>query len=102
MTAQRHLFDPGPADGGLTAYQSLVYESVGVEGITASRAGALIHSHRAIHPATDLCQWCRGDGNGVLQALRKRGLVKRRRTGTWQLVRQKPGLAPGQTIDIPF
>lgn len=90
MTAQRTLFDPGPAEGGLTDYQALVYDAVGNDGITASRAGALIHSHRALHAATEACQFCRGDGNGVLKALRKRGLVKRRRNGTWQLVRQIP------------
>lgn len=95
------LFDAGPADGALTDNQRAIYNAIGT-GMTASEAGALLHSRRAVHPASDRCQFCRGEGNALLQALRKRQLVKRRRNGTWQLVRSPPGLLPGQTDVVPF
>lgn len=106
MTAQRTLFDPGPADGALTPHQAAVYaaaQDAGPRGgITASEAGALVHSRRAVHAAAGRCVHCRGDGRAVLDALKKRGLVKRRKSGVYQPVRAPPGLLPGQTDSIPF
>ena len=93
MTAQRHLFDPGPAEGGLTDHQAAVLEAVetagSAGGLTATQAGALVHSRRAIHPASEVCVWCKGDGRGVLEALKKRGLVRRRKTGVYQPTKRR-------------
>ena len=95
MTAQ-HLFDPGPGEHGLTENQQTVYKAAqdsGPDGgITATEAGLLLHAHPDGRP----CVWCKGRGREVLEALKRRGLVRRRKTGVYQPVRARhiPGDFP--------
>ena len=109
MTASSTLFDPGPADGGLTDRQQAVYDAARNTpgGITSEDAGRILHAIRGNHTATHTCTWCASEGHGVLQALRRRGLLTRRRkTGLWQPAGtiQAPigGRPDPRTTEIPF
>lgn len=86
MSDHPTLFAPPPADGDLTERQrfalNLVRRTAG--GVTDEEIGAHLHARRGRHISTDVCRWCSDEGRGVLEALRKRGLVTRRRTGVWQ------------------
>lgn len=59
-------------------------------GILADELGANIHERRLTdghvgHTAVSRCPYCHRDGTQMLQALKKKGLVTRRRkTGRWQ------------------
>ena len=82
--SQRTLFSRPPADGDLSERQRLVYEAARERGgLSDLEAGALLHAGK--HSDDQPCQWCARDGRGVLVALRRRDLVKRRRGGTWTL-----------------
>lgn len=86
MTDQPTLFAPPPADGNLTDRQAYVLELVRTTpgGIEDVDVGARLHARRGKHASVDTCPWCADEGKGVLEALRRRGLVIRRRTGAWQ------------------
>lgn len=89
-TADDHptLFTPPPATGGLTPRQERALEIVRATagGTTGEDVGAALHAERERrpHPRHEPCEWCASDGRSVLDALRRRGLVTRRRTGHWQ------------------
>ena len=72
-----------PGEHGLTENQQTVYNAVqdsGPDGgITATEAGLLLHAHPDGRP----CVWCKGRGREVLEALKRRGLVRRRKTGVY-------------------
>ena len=91
MTAsQPHLFPPGAATGAMTPHQTLIWQHVrGSEGgITPTAAGRLIHASTGAHTEDVSCQFCRSTGRAVLDNLRDRQLVKRRRTGVYQVARK--------------
>jgi hypothetical protein len=78
------LFTPPPADGRLTERQELVLRLVREQGgIRDEDAVRVVHGD---------CPYCREEpcayagmaAREVLGALRKRGLVVRRRTGVWE------------------
>ena len=82
------LFTPPPATGGLTDRQetALAHVRATPRGATDEDVGAALHAvrERRPHPAHDPCEWCATDGRSVLEALRRRDLVVRRRSGNWQ------------------
>jgi hypothetical protein len=80
----------------LTDKQQAVYQLCNNDGATAPEIGAHLHQQKN-------CPWCRlagewggcdyanQDARSVLYALRKKGLVVRRRaTGQWQQIGSKP------------
>lgn len=88
---QPTLFDPGPAEGRLTDRQRTVYEAIDAEGITDTQAGAVLGASE---------RWRASTGREVLNALRRKQLVIRRRTGLWQRTKPKP--ADNAFGDIPY
>lgn len=88
MTEQPTLFTPPPATGGLTPRQEQALEHVraAAGGATDEDVGAALHAtrERRPHPRREPCEWCASDGRSVLEALRRRDLVVRRRSGNWQ------------------
>ena len=90
MTTQRTLFDPGEATGAMTAHQQTVWQAVKESdgGLTPTQAGRAIHASTGAHAEDFTCQFCRSTGRAVLDNLRDRQLVKRRRTGVYQSVRK--------------
>lgn len=105
MTADRTLFPPGPATGGLTAKQETVLAILTDHGpLRAIDVGALLHQARKTPCACGpgrTCKWAAGDAGDVLRALRKRDLAIQRRSGQWELL-QPPitGYDP-KTADWP-
>lgn len=93
MTVQRHLFDPGEATGAMTPHQQLIWHAVqnsGPQGgLTPTQAGRIIHASNGAHDEDFTCQFCRSSGKGVLENLKARKLVKRRRSGVYQPVKQR-------------
>ena len=87
---QAHLFDPGPGEANLSANQQIVWEAVKESegGITPTAAGRAIHASTGAHAEDVTCQFCRSTGRAVLDNLRDRQLVKRRRTGVYQVARK--------------
>ena len=86
---QAHLFDPGPGEGAMTSHQQIVWQAIQDAGeLTPILAGRIIHASNGAHPANVTCEWCRSTGRAVLDNLRDRQLVKRRRTGVYQAVRK--------------
>ena len=108
MSDQATLFTPPPADGNLTPKQRYVLDLVRTTpgGIEDVDVGARLHARRGRHASVDTCPWCAEEGKGVLEALRRRGLLIRRRTGAWQaLTDGTPAPVDGHdpaTGDIPF
>lgn len=88
--AQRRLFPPGAATGAMTAHQQTVWQAVKESegGITPTEAGRRIHASTGAHTEDVSCQFCRSTGRAVLDNLRDRQLVKRRRTGIYQVARK--------------
>lgn len=86
MSEQPTLFAPPPADGNLTDRQTFVLDLLRATpgGLEDVEVGARLHARRGRHASVDICQWCAEEGKGVLEALRRRGLVVRRRSGSWQ------------------
>lgn len=80
------LFDVPPK---LTDRQAFVLEELvrSREGLYAEDVGAMLHARAGKHQDYHRCQWCSKDANGVLRALRQKGLAKRRRAGLWQATR---------------
>lgn len=93
MTTQPRLFDPGEATGAMTAHQALIWkhiqESGSQGGLTPTQAGRIIHADKGAHPEDDTCIWCRSAGKGVLENLKARQLVRRRKTGIYQPTRRR-------------
>jgi hypothetical protein len=93
MTAQPQLFDPGVK---LTDKQQHAYDLVAGKGATALEVGIALHTARECRHCKPErpCQYAESGGRAVLWALRKKGLVVRRReTGRWQQT-GKPVAAP--------
>ena len=92
MTTQRTLFDPGEAPGAMTANQTLIWQHVQESGpqggLTPTQAGRLLHAKLGHHHEDETCGFCRSTGRAVLDNLRDRQLVKRRRTGVYQVARK--------------
>jgi hypothetical protein len=88
MSEQRHLFDPPPATAHLTDRQAFVYVRLSVatkqgEGLEPDEIGALLCERSRRHDAGSRCAYDKSNGMGVLRALAKRGLAKRRRNVGW-------------------
>ena len=70
----------------LTERQQFVLEllqNAGPDGLTPDDVGRQLHGHQGKHSDEELCQWCPVAAREVLRALRNRGKVKSRRTGSW-------------------
>jgi hypothetical protein len=83
MSAQP-LFEPPPPI--LPERQAFVMEQLHAhaeDGLAADEVGAMLHARRDKHDAGVRCQWCSSEGQSVLRALRKKGLVRRKRGGLW-------------------
>jgi hypothetical protein len=89
----------------LTANQQAAYALIHGDGATALEAGKAIHKLNG-------CGWCKLDGDhcayaeqagqSVLSALRRKGLViRRRKSGLWQRVGAKPASSKGEG-EIPY
>lgn len=102
MTAP--LFDLPPK---LTENQQLAYDYITGEGKTVRDVGIHVHLNRE-----NPCRWCvlsggsgcnfaEAGGQQVLGALRKKGLVVRRRSGIWQHVGAKIVRPTSQTTTFP-
>lgn len=109
--SQPSLFDPPAAEKvekPLTERQQFVLELVqhaGSEGLAADEVGARLCARRGKHDVDDRCQWCPTSGREVLKALRRRGLVKSRRNGSWYALEgqvEPELLPPGMTDEIPY
>ena len=74
-----------PAAPILTERQALALKLVtDFGGLDAAELGAHLHARRGTHEAGGRCAYCGTEGRSVLSALRKKGLVVRRKTGSWQ------------------
>jgi hypothetical protein len=70
----------------LTERQQFVLEQLrnfGEDGLSADEVGALLCARRGRHDAGTRCEYDSSNGTGVLKALKKKGLARRRRGGTW-------------------
>jgi len=87
------LFDEPPRPK-LTEKQAFGLEHVRQfeEGVTADELGALLHERRRVHAAGERCDWCASEGRSILEPLRRKGLLIRRRTGLWQITRVGRGV----------
>jgi hypothetical protein len=100
------LFDPGPPK--LTDRQQHLYDAVrsSEDGLTADEAGAVLHEARALRPHSRdaRCAYCTLDGRSVLAALRRKGLVTRKRSGQWHALAGQTLEATEslQTDEIPY
>jgi len=104
------LFTPPPATGDLTPRQRFVYDLLS-RPRSDDEIGAWLYAARGVFPLTRRggppptsgtpSQWFAENGRAVLSALRRRGLVVRRRSGFWE---RKDGSSrhegPGEAI--PF
>lgn len=84
MSAQP-LFEPPPPIQTLTERQAFVLDELrkADDGLDADEVGALLCERNGRHDRGTRCEWDSSNGQGVLKALRKKELVKRRRGGTW-------------------
>ena len=56
-----------------------------LESITVDEAGAIAHAGRGKHTVDERCGFCGPDGDPILQALERRGLIERGRDGVARL-----------------
>ena len=91
-----------PLPPKLTDRQTAALTFLGDDGADARQVGVHLHNLRG-------CKWCQtfgectyaeDTGRAVLTALRKKGLVTRRRTGIWQQTSAK-ARAPSSQGDLP-
>lgn len=107
MTEQPTLFTPPAPTGDLTERQRFVYDqllahSVQGDGLTADEVGALLCERAGRHDAGTRCQWDTTNGQGVLKALRKKGLARKPRGSGWRVVvAPEPESAQNAEV-IPF
>lgn len=85
------LFRPPPPDGGLTPRQELAYRLVSARPRLAEEVGQWLHlwfrPGRCSCSTDRNCSWSYETGKDVLRSLRRRGLVVRRRSGSWETPR---------------
>lgn len=70
----------------VTVRQQFVLDALGAlpnEGLRADEVGAMLCARRGRHSAGTRCEYDSSNGTGVLKALKKKGLVRRRRDGSW-------------------
>lgn len=106
MSAQRHLFTPGPADGKLTDRQqhALDHLTANPAGVRSSDLGAYLHQALGIRCScseTVRCRWSMSEGERVGKQLRQRGLAIKRKSGLWQLTRPPVTGYDPKTADWP-
>lgn len=83
------LFTPPPADGKLTARQAHALDLLEHHpaGLRATDVGVDLHqafnNPCSCGPA-GACKWAMAAGLDVLRALKRRGLVRQRKGGSWQ------------------
>ena len=78
--------EPMPTAQPLPKRQDIVLRAlIRMHGLTEDEAGQLLHGENGKHAADETCRWCPMDGRSVLSAIRKKGLVTRRRDGHWTL-----------------
>lgn len=75
--------------------------AAGRQGLNSDDVGAAWCAHRGKHDTDERCQWCGVAGREVLRALRRRGLVRSRRTGEWYATNLPPETAIDPDVD-PF
>ena len=77
-----------PVPPKLTDRQQAAYDYLQGDGATAEDVGRHLHLTVKEPPcrycAEGPCMWARGSGQEALTALRRKGLVVRRRSGLWQ------------------
>ena len=92
MTTHPTLFDPGEALGNMHPDETLIWKAVQESGpdggLAPVRAGRILHATKGAHPENETCLYCASSGKYVLDNLRDRQLVKRRRTGVYQVARK--------------
>lgn len=95
MSDQAALFRQLPGVPTLTDRQAFALAELErvPDGLPADEVGARLHERRGKHDAGVRCEWCPTDGRAVLVELRHKGLVVRRRSGLWQLLRRATGPA---------
>lgn len=89
MTAQP-LFEPPEPVVNLTDRQQFVLDALRrhqEDGLSSDEVGALLCERKGRHDAGVRCDWDSSNGHSVLNALRKKGLARRRRGGTWVALR---------------
>jgi|KBSMisStaDraftv2_1062788.scaffolds.fasta_scaffold03656_14 hypothetical protein len=98
-----------PSEPKLTDRQRYVLELVELNGgATATHIGLVLHARRGKHDGRRPCSYCEDEGRAVLVALRRKGLVVRRRSGRWESLRggvwgpATPSSSSAQTNEIPF
>lgn len=64
-------------------YQQLLAHSVQGDGLTSDEVGALLCERAGRHDAGSRCDFDSRNGQGVLKALRKKGLAKNSRARGW-------------------
>lgn len=88
MTAQRHIFDPGPATANLTDRQQQVLALLQAEpaGIRTLDVGIAIHTADkcAYCSPSSACKYAHPNALSILRALRKKNLAIQRKSGLWQ------------------
>ena len=88
VTAQPHLFKPGPATGNLTDRQATVLAMLQAEpaGMRALDVGIALHAEDGCSYCTpqSACKYAHPNATAILKALRKKNLAIHRKTGLWQ------------------
>lgn len=79
------LFPVEPVEPTLTERQEYVLDELRrqEDGLDADEVGALLCERNGRHDRGVRCPYDSSNGQGVLKALRKKGLARRRRGGTW-------------------
>lgn len=95
---QPPLFDPGVK---LTDRQQFVYDYIAGEGADALHVGHVLHERRGCRfcRPDEPCSFAHQDGRNVLNALRKKGLVIRRRSGLWQRIGETRAASDTRPVD---
>jgi hypothetical protein len=83
------LFPVEPVEPTLTERQEYVLDELRrqEDGLDADEVGALLCERNGRHDRGVRCPYDSSNGQGVLKALRKKGLARRRRGGTWVALR---------------
>lgn len=79
------LFPVEPVPAALTERQQFVLDELRryEDGLDADEVGAMLCERNGRHDRGTRCDWDASNGRSVLKALRKKGLVRSRRGGTW-------------------
>lgn len=76
VTEQLQLVPTGPKLTERQQFALELVEAAGRNGIHADELGAILHEERGKHPRDSRCQWDGANGKSILDALKKKGLVR--------------------------